>query len=65
MSDHIYVIPRREIVLDPRTKKPLPKEGARVPRTTYWLRRLRDEDVAVGEPTKAEKPAKGAKKSED
>ena len=34
-------------VLDPRTYAPLPAEGARVPKTPFWTRRLRDGDVEV------------------
>ena len=32
-------------VLDPRTRTPLPPEGARVPKNQYWLRRLRTGEV--------------------
>lgn len=42
----IFVVPepgRR--VVDPATRQPLPAEGAEVPRTTHWLRRLREGDV--------------------
>ncbi|MDP1673373.1 MAG: DUF2635 domain-containing protein [Burkholderiales bacterium] len=35
-------------VLDPATRKALPAEGAEVERNTYWLRRLREGDVAEG-----------------
>ena len=33
------------VVRDPVTGTPLPPEGAAVPRTSYWLRRLRDGDA--------------------
>lgn len=33
------------VVLDPDTRRPLPLEGADVPSSTYWLRRLADGDV--------------------
>ncbi|MCW5666479.1 MAG: DUF2635 domain-containing protein [Piscinibacter sp.] len=34
-------------VLDPETRQPLPAEGATVANTTYWARRLRDQDVVL------------------
>jgi hypothetical protein len=40
-------------IRDPRTRQLLPDEGARVPATTFWRRRLRDDDVVLVE----EKPA--------
>lgn len=42
-----HVKPSREglKVLVPGTKQALPPEGAEVPRTTYWMRRLRSGDV--------------------
>lgn len=43
-------------VLNPATRQPLPAEGASVPRSTYWLRR-----IAAGEVEEV-KPAKGKKK---
>lgn len=49
----IHVIPAKGLqVRDPRTGEPLPPEGAQVPRTRYWLRRLRDGDVTEGRPAK-------------
>jgi hypothetical protein len=33
------------MVRDPRTMLALPEEGRDVPRTPFWLRRLRDGDV--------------------
>lgn len=41
--------PAREglIVLDPATYFPLPAEGAEVPETSYWQRRLLDGDVVL------------------
>lgn len=33
------------IIRDPHTRRPLASEGADVPETSYWLRRLRDGDV--------------------
>ncbi|EMQ4857607.1 DUF2635 domain-containing protein [Morganella sp. B601] len=32
-------------VRDPETLQPLAEKGERKPRTTYWLRRLKDGDV--------------------
>lgn len=37
--------PQILVVRDPVTRRPLPPEGAEVPETTYWHRRLRDGDV--------------------
>jgi hypothetical protein len=45
------------IVRDPETREPLPPHGDWVPRTTYWLRRLRDGDVSEAEPGGAAEPA--------
>lgn len=40
------------LIRDPHTKRPLPAEGAQVPDSSFWLRRLRDGDVVrVEEPT--------------
>lgn len=36
-------------VRDPATKKHIPAEGIQVPRSSYWLRRLRDGDVLAAE----------------
>lgn len=33
------------IVRDPRSRLPLPPEGAEVPESNYWLRRIRSGDV--------------------
>lgn len=48
----MFVKPSREglIVLDPGTKQPLHPEGADVPRTSYWMRRLRSGDVVTSTP---------------
>lgn len=55
-ANTMHVKPGREglIVLVPVTKQALPPEGAEVPRTTYWMRRLRSGDVVEFTP----KPAK-------
>ena len=41
---------------DPETQEPLPAEGAFMPRSAFWLRRLKSGDVAlvVGQPAPAE-----------
>lgn len=42
----MYLVPADGLdVLDPRDGMPLPAEGRRVERSTYWLRRLRSGDV--------------------
>lgn len=47
-KETIYVIPADNmIVRDPVTTHPIPAEGSEVPRTSYWLRRLRDESVRL------------------
>lgn len=60
----LYVKPARPdlVVRDPRTKNKLPAEtGTRVPRTSYWRRRLAKGDVvetrAPAKPKAAAKPA--------
>ncbi|WBV42731.1 DUF2635 domain-containing protein [Pseudoroseomonas cervicalis] len=45
-------------VPDPDLRDFLPEEGRDVPRTDYWLRRIRDEDVIEGEA----KPASATKR---
>jgi len=52
--DRMKVRPREGCqVFDPRTQIPLPAEGAEVPRSSYWLRRLRDRDVELVEAPRA------------
>lgn len=41
---HVRPAPGRRVT-DPRTGRPLPERGARVPATQYWHRRLADGDV--------------------
>lgn len=55
----MFVKPKEGIaVRDPDTKRLLPEEGAEVPETGYWARRLRDGDVTRATPPKADrKPA--------
>lgn len=42
------------LVRDPKSKQPIPAEGAEVERSSYWLRRLKDGDVVE---TTRKKPA--------
>lgn len=51
------------VIRDPRSRTKLPPEGALVPDTSYWFRRLRDGDVVKVTPAKAT-PAKAKKKTE-
>lgn len=53
MPETLFVKPAPGLqVRDPQTHDPLPAEGAEVPRTIYWLRRLRDGDVTEVQPKK-------------
>lgn len=48
MPDTMFVAPAAGLqVRRPGTGQPLPAEGALVPRTAYWLRRLAEGDIAV------------------
>lgn len=51
--DTMFVVPARAglRVVDPETKQPLPAEGARVRRSTYWIRRRQQGDVLEVPPT--------------
>lgn len=56
MNNTRFVKPNKGLVVrDPATGEPLPETGAQVPDTTYWRRRLQDEDVIPAKPTKQEK----------
>ncbi|MCO6414814.1 DUF2635 domain-containing protein [Siccirubricoccus sp. KC 17139] len=58
----MHVIPAPGlVVLDPDTFETLPPEGRVVPPSEYWLRRLRDADVALAPTPEAAK--KAAKRS--
>lgn len=47
----VFVKPAQDRqVRDPATKQHIPAEGIQVPRSSYWLRRLRDGDVLAAEP---------------
>lgn len=42
----MYVKPKEgRRVVDPATYRDLPAEGKEVPRSAYWLRRIKDGDV--------------------
>lgn len=46
MSKPLYIKPAPGLkVRDPRNGEHLPETGAEKPRTRYWLRRLKDNDV--------------------
>lgn len=50
----MFVTPKPGLtVRDPETKRPVPAEGAEVPQSGYWMRRLRDGDLVAGSPPKA------------
>jgi len=59
----MHVKPAREglIVLDPATYTPLPTEGAEVPETSYWQRRLLDGDLVLVTKSTAPAAPKGAR----
>ncbi len=45
-GETMFVVPESgRRVLDPATRQALPADGADVPRSTFWLRRLREGDV--------------------
>ena len=57
MSQTKHLIPKAgRVVIDPATLRMLPAEGALVPLTSYWLRRLADGDVT--ERASTSKPVK-------
>lgn len=50
----MFVKPKSGLkVRDPETKGFLPEEGAEVPDSLYWTRRLRDKSVVVATPPAA------------
>ncbi len=56
MSNSMFVKPRSGLkVRDPRNMWHLPETGAKVPRNTYWLRRLKSGDVVEAKPGKQAK----------
>ena len=60
--DAIFIKPGRKglLVRDPITGAPLDPNGESKPRSSYWLRRLRD-----GDAVKATPPKKSASKATD
>ena len=59
MAEMMFVKPKHEIVRDPITRLPLPRDGAEVPADDrYWLRRLAQGDVVKADPPPAPEPAK-------
>ena len=64
MTEKVFVTPAKQgsKVYDPDTKGFIPETGRLVPRSIYWLRRIRDCDVLVGKPH--EKQTKHAKVKE-
>lgn len=57
-----HLVPRPGLsVFDPRTRKPLPADGAEVELGVYWTRRLADGDVQQ-RPAKAPAPKPAATK---
>lgn len=71
MSDQMRVVPKKNgagepaYVLDPKSRRPLPAEGAIVRRDAYWLRRLAEgcvEEAAELRP-EPQAEAKGASKA--
>ena len=55
----MFIRPAREglIVRDPLTLQPLPSDGADVPPSSYWRRRLAAGDVVAARPVQPTKPA--------
>lgn len=65
LSNELYLIPKAGVtVRDPTTGKPLATSGETKPKTSYWLRRLRDGDVSEGKPPKAASAASTAAKGD-
>ncbi|MDR1946640.1 MAG: DUF2635 domain-containing protein [Desulfovibrio sp.] len=49
------------VIADPQTGDYLPEKGAIMPRSAFWLRRMKDGDVLEGPAATPVKPAKAAK----
>lgn len=67
----MYIKPAEDRkVRDPQTKRHVPAEGAEVPESSYWLRRVKDGDVLVANPAAGQadpedpksQPARSAKR---
>lgn len=60
--DNVHIKPRENVqVRDPLTGRALKTRGEKKPRTSYWLRRLRDGDVILVDPSTPATRAKGGK----
>ncbi len=60
----IKVKPLNELIVrDPITREPLKKEGEEKPRTTYWLRRIKDKSVELVSTTAAKTTKATTKKA--
>lgn len=64
MQEKIYLIPKTGLkVPDPDLNDRLPPEGREVANSTYWRRRLKAKEVAIGQaPAATETKAKSHKK---
>lgn len=63
MTDQLFIKPADGCkVRDPGTGALLDAAGEAKPKTTFWLRRLRDGDVEVCEPAPVKAPKKDGKK---
>jgi hypothetical protein len=57
--------PKHPLIRDPLTRQFLAAEGEFKPKNTYWLRRVKFEDVIVGEPPKPKTKVKPRKEKGD
>lgn len=60
MSTFVLIPAEGLKVRDPITKEPLPKGGARKPRSRYWMRRVAEGSCSIAQsdpPTPADAPA--------
>lgn len=54
MTPTAYLIPKPGLRMrDPQSLQLLPEEGAELPLTSYWRRRINDGDVSIGKPPRA------------
>ncbi len=58
----VYPVAGR-LVRHPETGEPVPAAGAAVPRSPFWLRRLRDGDVTTARPAETSAGKESAKES--
>ncbi len=60
--DEIFIKPVQNAkVRDPHTTQHLLPDGEYKPRTTFWLRRIKDGDVVIAKPSKSIKVKSGDK----